>query len=214
VAAVILAPVLGNIVVTTYPSAFWGSLHDLREKTGVLVIFDDVQAGMGRAGALATWTILPGPPVKPDIMALGKGIAMGYPMSAMLATNEVAKAFTPGVHFNTFGGSPFVCHMSIKMMEWLDAHQHEVNEKGDWIRDQFRRRPWVDHVDGSGMLNAFTPDFKGFNGYEFCKAARERGVSLMTHRPLGPIRFTPPLNVSYDELAEVLSILDSVHFKL
>lgn len=215
VAAIILAPVLGNNCVHPYPPEFWRALADVREKTGTLLIYDDVQAGMGRAGALATWKSRAEIP-KPDIMTLGKGIAMGFPMSAMLATEEVASAFTPGVHFNTFGGSPFVCHMAIEMMKWLDKHQEDVNEKGDLIRAAFQHRDWIREHEGAGMLNAFTPAFEqhGYNGYAFCAAARERGLSLMTHRPLGAIRFTPPLNVTVRELETAFGLLDATHAAL
>ena len=213
VAAVILAPVLGNNTVHTYPESFWRALRKLREENGCLLIYDDVQAGMGRAGSLATWTQYG---VRPDIMTLGKGIAMGHPMSAMLATEEVARAFTPGVHFNTFGGSPFACHMAIRMMEWLDHHQSVVNKKGEWIRAEFKARDWIKEHDGAGMLNAFTPNFGqfGYTGYDFCRECRGRGLSLMTHRPYGPIRFTPPLNVGVEELKIAFRIIDEVQAAL
>lgn len=213
VSGIILAPVLGNNLVKTYPSQFWEALDAVRAETGALLIYDDVQAGMGRAGALATWRLHG---VKPDIMCLGKGIAMGHPMSACLATAEVATAFTPGVHFNTFGGSPFACWMACKMVQWLDDHQSEVNEKGKFIRGEFARRDWILHHDGSGMLNAFQPDFDkhGYNGYDFIKEARAQGLSLMTHRPKGMIRFTPPLTVHWGELTQAFSILDSTHQEL
>lgn len=215
IAAVILAPVLGNNLVKTYPKDFWDALADIRKRHGCLLIYDDVQAGMGRAGAVATWRTLPNE-LKPDIMTLGKGIAMGFPMSTMLAREEVAQAFTPGVHFNTFGGSPFVCHMAMEMMFWLDAHQGEANKRGEYIRRGFVKRNWIRAYDGAGMLNAFTPDFDrfGYNGYDLCRATRERGLSLMTHRPLGPIRFTPPLNVAPAELDLAFSILDDAHQSL
>lgn len=210
VAAIILAPVLGNNLVKTYPAKFWNALQQLRERTGCLLIYDDVQAGMGRAGSLATWTQYG---VKPDIMTLGKGIAMGYPMSAILAQEDVAQAFTPGVHFNTFGGSPFVCHMAIEMMKWLDANQDSVNETGEKIRDRFANTRWIDSFDGSGMLNAFLPSFQfyQYDGYQFCNKARSLGLSLMTHRQYGPIRFTPPLNVLPSVLEEAFKILDETH---
>lgn len=210
VAAIILAPILGNNCVTTYNEEFWQALESVRAEHGTLIIFDDVQAGSGRAGALATWKTVG---LKPDIMTLGKGLAMGFPMSAMLAREEVAASFTPGVHFNTFGGSPFVCYMAIKMMEWLDENQNNANIKGDAIRQSFKNRDWIKSCDGSGMLNAFLPDYErfGYNGYDLCAASRSLGLSLMTHRPLGPIRFTPRLNVPMAELIEAFEILDRAH---
>lgn len=209
VAGVIMAPVLGNNVVHTYGREFWVALEKLRKETGVLVIYDDVQAGNGRAGYNATWQH-PLCRVKPDIMTLAKGMAMGFPMSALLASADVAKAFTPGVHFNTFAGSPLISWMAVKYIEWLDANLAEVREKGARIRAKFSAREWIKHHDGWGMLNAFTPDFErhGYDGFDFVTEARRHGLSLCTHRQFGPIRFTPPMNVSEDVLRKAFEALD------
>jgi len=211
VAAVIFAPVLGNNLVKTYPDAFFKSLDKIRAETGVLIIHDDVQAGSGRAGEYATWQKSGS---KPDIMTLGKGIAMGHPMSCMLATEEVAQAFTPGVHFNTFGGAPFCCYLAIEMYSWLDDNLDEVRKKGNMIRDFFAGQDWIVDHDGAGLLNAFTPDFVGYNGFDFMHGARRNGLLLATHRPFGPIRFTPPLNVSYIDLEIALEALQTTRSEI
>jgi acetylornithine/succinyldiaminopimelate/putrescine aminotransferase len=212
VAAVIMAPVLGNNVVTTYNAAFWTRLQELHEQHGFLLIFDDVQAGSGRAGHFASWQH-PDCGLQPDIMTLAKGMAMGFPMSVMLAGEDIAEAFTPGTHFNTFGGSPFMCHMACKMIEWLDEHILEVRANGEYIRTALANMPWMHDVDGWGMLNAFTPDFEfhGYNGYDFIHEARKHGLSLVTHRPFGPIRFTPRLNIERIELTIALDLLAVTH---
>lgn len=210
VAAVMLAPVLGNNLVKTYPDAFWQRLEAARKQHGFLLVYDDVQAGNGRAGHYATWQKYG---VKPDIMSLSKGIAMGFPMSVTLASEAVAKSFTPGVHFNTFGGTLMCCFFAIKLYEWLDDNIHLVRERGDFIREQFAKRSWIKHFDGSGMLNAFQPDFEafGYDGYEFIAKSRELGMAIVTHRQHGMIRFTPPLNVTLVDLQRAFSILDQTH---
>jgi acetylornithine/succinyldiaminopimelate/putrescine aminotransferase len=215
VAAIILAPVLGNNVVSTYPMAFWIELERIRDEFGVLIIYDDVQAGSGRAGYFATYQS-PDIGLKPDIMTLAKGIAMGFPMSCLLASEEMAKTFTPGVHFNTFGGSPFVCHMAVELYKWLDFNIEHVRTKGQMIRDGFGEMDWIVDYDGSGLLNAFTPDFErlGYNGFDFIHQARKQGLSLATHRPLGPIRFTPRLNVPASEISQALVMLDDTNSAL
>jgi acetylornithine/N-succinyldiaminopimelate aminotransferase len=210
VAAVMMAPVLGNNLVKTYPKEFWERLEAARAKHGFLIIFDDVQAGNGRAGHFATWQKYG---VKPDIMTLSKGIAMGMPMSVTLASEAVAASFTLGVHFNTFGGTLLCCHLAIALYQWLDANIEKVRANGDYIREQFASRKWISHFDGSGMLNAFQPDFStfGYNGYQFIAESRARGLAIVTHRELGMIRFTPPLNVSRVDLDRAFSILDETH---
>lgn len=210
VAAVMMAPVLGNNLVKTYPDSFWQKLEAMRKKHGFLVVYDDVQAGNGRAGHYATWQKYG---VKPDIMTLSKGIAMGFPMSVTLASEAVAASFTPGVHFNTFGGTLMMCHFAIKLYQWLDDNIHLVRERGEFIREQFDSRSWISHFDGSGMLNAFQPDFElhGYDGYQFIAKSRELGLALVTHRQHGMIRFTPPLNVSLVDLRRAFDILDETH---
>jgi acetylornithine/N-succinyldiaminopimelate aminotransferase len=215
VAAIILAPVLGNNVVTTYPPKFWDALANIRAQHGVLLIYDDVQAGNGRAGQYATWQD-PSCGVKPDIMTLAKGIAMGLPMSVCLASERIAKAFTPGVHFNTFGGGLLQCHLAIEFYKWLDTHLPAVRAKGAMIRSAFAEANWIAQHDGMGMLNAFTPDYEsnGYDGFEFTRVARTLGLSIVTHRRHGAIRFTPPLNTPIDEIKKALTILDATHSML
>lgn len=222
VAAVTFAPVLGNNVVYTYPKAFWEQIATLRTIHGFTIIHDDVQAGSGRSGHFATYQgiaeqhgLAPSL-VRPDILCLGKGMALGFPMSAVLASQEVAKAFTPGVHFNTFGGSPFVCFMAQRYFAWLNENLSHVRYIGRLIRDAFQFRPWISAHDGMGLLNAFQPDYAkhGYNGFDFCHEARNHGLSLVTHRPLGPIRFTPPMNVTDRELMMAFTALDDTHIAL
>ena len=219
VAAVIFAPVLGNNVVKTYTMDFWRELSDLRKRYGFLIIHDDVQAGSGRAGYPATYqSVFPegseyAEDVKPDILCLGKGMALGHPMSAMLASEKVAKSFTPGVHFNTFGGSPFVCYLAMRYYQWLEENLEKVRAAGESIRARLYEHDWIDHVDGAGLLNAFTPAYKehGYDGFEFCHMARDFGLSLVTHRRWGPIRFTPPMNVTVEELDLAFQALEKTH---
>lgn len=212
-AAVIMAPVLGNNVVKTYPSEFWDRLQKLREKYGFLLIFDDVQAGSGRSGYYATYQGLPCIK-RPDIMTLSKGMAMGLPMSAMLASEEVAKSFTRGVHFNTFGGTILCCYLAIEFYKWLDENLPEVKEKGERIRKEFSNRSWIRHYDGMGLMNAFRPLFDKYDGFDFVNKAREFGLFLVTHRKDGMIRFTPPMNVTYKEIDSAFKILDMTHESL
>lgn len=214
VAAIIMAPVLGNNVVTTYNPEFWAAIQKVREEHGVLLIFDDVQAGSGRAGYFATWQH-PDCQIQPDIMTLAKGVAMGFPMSVLLAGEHIAMSFTPGTHFNTFGGSPFVCWMAVKMIEWLDDNIENVRRCGNLIRSRFHTTSWIKEYDGWGMLNAFTPDWRhGYDGYAFIHEARKHGLSLVTHRPHGPIRFTPPLNTSVAALNHAFRAMDKTHAAL
>jgi acetylornithine/succinyldiaminopimelate/putrescine aminotransferase len=215
VAAVILAPVLGNNVVKTYSSEFWEALDRVREETGTLIIHDDVQAGSGRAGHYASWQGTSA--MTPDVLTLGKGLALGFPMSATLASEEVAESFSPGLHFNTFGGSPFICFLATRFFKWLDENINAARLRGRDIRHFFAQRDcWIREFDGAGLLNAFTPDFDrfGYNGFQFCREAQRLGLGLITHRAKGPIRFIPRLNAPTTEIRHALALIEKVHFNL
>jgi acetylornithine/succinyldiaminopimelate/putrescine aminotransferase len=210
VAAVTMAPILGNNVVKTYPKAFWDKLNALRAKHGFLIIFDEVQVGMGRTGNFCchhSETLTGG--VRPDINAMGKGLAMGLPAACILADEEIARAFVPGVHFSTFGGTLLSCFMMRELMEWLDANMGSILVKHSRIAAQFATMQadgLLQGFDGAGVHWGFTPrwDRAGFpdalDGPTVCEAARAHGILMCTHRKHGPIRFTPPLNVSMGEL--------------
>ena len=102
-AAVLLEPVQGEGGVNIAQGSFLKDLRALLKQSGTLLIFDEVQVGMGRTGKLFAYEHYG---VTPDIMTLAKGLANGMPIGAMLATDEVAQAFTPGTHASTFGGNP------------------------------------------------------------------------------------------------------------
>ena len=210
IGAINMAPILGNNVVTTYPLALFKALRAWCDANGVLLIFDDVQAGAGRCGYPATWQH-PEVGIQPDITCLGKGVALGWPMSMVLANEEVATAMTPGTHFNSMAGSDFICHMSTYFIQWLDDHLPWVRERSEKLKQRLLDIPWIKEVDGYGMMLAFLPDWDGYDGFQLCKAAQDCGLLICTWRAHGPVRFNPPMNISDDDLNKALELLESAH---
>jgi acetylornithine/N-succinyldiaminopimelate aminotransferase len=102
-AAILIEPIMGEGGVRVVPSAFLRSLRELCDKNGLLLIFDEVQTGVGRTGEIFAYERTG---VSPDIMALAKALGGGFPVGACLATEEAAKGMTPGTHGSTFGGNP------------------------------------------------------------------------------------------------------------
>ncbi len=210
VAAIQMAPILGNNTVKTYPESFWVKMSELRNKHGFLLNFDEVQVGMGRTGYFCAHhnpQVTFG--VRPDILCLGKGISLGLPAAAILADDRVASAFVPGVHFSTFGGGMLTSHMTLALIDWLKYHQDSVRCKEITIRAEFQRmmdEGLITGFDGVGVHWGFTPNWSGphRDGFEFIQAALKHWVILVTHRPLAPIRFTPPLNISEADLTSAL----------
>lgn len=202
-AAVILAPVFGNNDVRLYDPAWLMKLRMYCTANQILLIFDEVQTGSGRTGAM---TYAQKIRVKPDIITLAKGIGMGAPVGVMLAHGPVANAFTPGSHWSTFGGNPLSCEFIDGMLDWLlwefprggtSAFQN-IEMKGAMIRAYLNSMPWAHNVRGEGMLIAFdlSADAK-----EFAAAAMKEHVIIGAFRSgPGPVKITPPLNTSMDEI--------------
>lgn len=215
VAALVMAPIMGNGVVRTYPRSFWRRLEELREQHGFLIIFDEVQTSSGRCGYYSAWQS-PEIGVRPDIIAMGKGMAMGLPMSATVAREEVAAAFTPGVHFNTTAGSPLVCHVAIRFMEYLDGNLERIRELGQLIRGEIAERAEWMEGEAVGLHASIAPAFDvlPYNAWDFAAECRRRGMILAAFRERGPIMFTPPMVVTREEILEAFRIMDAAHAAL
>jgi acetylornithine/N-succinyldiaminopimelate aminotransferase len=215
VGAVICAPILGNNCVKVYPPGYLQRVRDWCDERGALLLYDEVQSGMGRTGYRAAFQH-PLVGVKPDIIALGKGIALGFPMTATLAMENVAKVMEPGCHYSSFAGGDFICHMALHLQGWLDSNICRVEAGHNKISAALSGMSWIKSVDGLGFMLAFTPDFErhGYDGFQFCAEASKHGLLLCTFRAKGAIRYNPPLNVSAEELDESFAALQATHAAL
>jgi len=207
VAAVIMAPILGNNTVKTYTSVFWERLEALRQAHGFLIIFDEVQVATGRTGTFCAHhnpAVTHG--VRPDIVAIGKGIAAGLPAAVVLADDRVACAFQPGVHFSTFGASMIVCQAMTEVIRWWEENQAQLKEHEEIFRGEFislEDDGLIQAFDGAGVHWGFTPQWSNLwnaNGPRLVERAREYRLLMLTHREWAPIRFTPPLNIETEDL--------------
>jgi acetylornithine/N-succinyldiaminopimelate aminotransferase len=204
-AAVMLAPVAGNNDVQEFPEEW---LHQLRawcDETGVLLVFDEVQTGAGRSGTRYTYAEREG--VRPDILTLGKGVAMGVPTGVCLARAEVAEAFTPGSHFSTFGGNPLCAAFVNGMLDWCTPENLVMVEgKGMHLKRHLAMSGWAKNVRGPGMLIAFDIDV---DTIDFAMACLESGLLVGAfRRGPGTVKVTPPLNASLDDLQLGLALMD------
>ncbi|WP_444667973.1 aspartate aminotransferase family protein [Cereibacter changlensis] len=127
-AAVLIEPIQGEGGIRVLPDACLKGLRDLCDETGALLVFDEVQCGMGRSGRLFAheWS-----GVTPDIMMVAKGIGGGFPLGAVLATERAAVGMVAGTHGSTYGGNPLGCAIGARVMELVndDAFLAEVNRK-------------------------------------------------------------------------------------
>jgi len=205
-AAVLIAPVFGHHDAQPYPEGWLRELRDECTNYGTLLIFDEVQTGSGRCGGI-TYAKKIG--VQPDIICLAKGIGMGAPVGAMLASEEIAKSFTPGSHFSTFGGNPISLAFVDVMLDWLSEESNiaRVNQVGTYMREAFEYMGWAKNIRGEGMLLAFDLDK---NAMEFADRCMEMGLLIGAFRK-NALKITPPLNATYAELAEGLLIMNTVY---
>ncbi|MBL4926696.1 aspartate aminotransferase family protein [Fuscibacter oryzae] len=207
--AVIIEPIQGEGGIRTMPDACLKGLRDLCDQHGALLIFDEVQCGMGRTGRLFAheWA-----GVAPDIMMVAKGIGGGFPLGAVLATEKAAKGMTAGTHGSTYGGNPLGCAVGAKVVEIITdpAFLSEVNRKAALFRQGLEglvaAHPKVfDSVRGQGLmlgLKCVAPNtdvVKAGYGQNLLTVAASDNV----------IRLLPALNIPDVDIAEALKRLDA-----
>ncbi len=176
---------------------------------GALLIFDEVQTGVGRTG---TFFAYEKEGVVPDVITLAKGLAGGVPMGAMAATEEVGKAFEPGTHASTFGGNPLASAAALYLQKAIDDRQllARCQDLGAHLgsallRLSERRRPRTRGVRGRGLLQGLVLDG---DATPVVVKARAKGL-LVSVAGGNVVRFAPALTVTREELDEAVSLLDA-----
>lgn len=214
-AALFLAPVEGNHLVRGYDPAFLRELHAWCKAYDVLLVFDEIQTGSGWTGYYSAAEMYDVP--LPDIMTIGKRIAMGFPMTATMTSAEIAECIGLGQHFNTFAGSPFVCFMANRWLDWLENGGLEmIRINGKLIRTQLEAMPWITKVNQFGMMISLQPDYDNlpYRGNDLCASALEQGLLIVTHRRDKEVRYSPPCAAPVEQLERGAELLDNAHENL
>ncbi len=209
IAAVMVEPVQGEGGIRPLPDACLKGLRDLCDETGVLMILDEVQCGVGRTGKLFAheWA-----GITPDVMMVAKGIGGGFPLGAVLATENAASGMTAGTHGSTYGGNPLACAVGSKVMEIVadEAFLAEVNRKAGLLRQGLEglvaSHPSVfEAVRGSGLmlgLKCVAPNTDVVaSGYAHDVITVPAADNV--------IRLLPALNLTDDDISEALQRLDA-----
>jgi acetylornithine aminotransferase len=209
VCAVMLEPVQGEGGVRIAHPDYLKQVRRLCSDAGVLLIFDEVQTGMGRTGKLFAYEHFG---VEPDIMTLAKALGNGLPIGAMLAKEQTAAAFGPGSHATTFGGTPLITAAALQVVKILTQenivdHCQSIGayfrEKLCWLKERHRL---VTDVRGLGLLLALELTSEAA---PFQKACLERGF-LVNCVQDNVLRFIPPLIIGKQEIDDLISCLDQV----
>ena len=210
--AVIIEPVQGEGGIRIVPDQCLKGLRDLCDSTGTLLIFDEVQCGMGRTGRLFAheWS-----GITPDIMMVAKGIGGGFPLGAVLATENAAAGMVAGSHGSTYGGNPLACAVGVKVMEIIsdDAFLAEVNRKAALFRQGLEGlvagHPTVfEAVRGEGLILGLKCRV---TNTDIVKAGYKLGL-LTVPAADNVIRLLPALNIPDDDITTALGLLDQAAF--
>jgi acetylornithine aminotransferase len=175
----------------------------------VILIFDEVQVGMGRTGRLFCYEHYG---VTPDIMTLAKALANGLPIGAMLSVKELSRAFGPGSHASTFGGTPLVTAVSKAVLSslindgWLEHCTATGNYFKDRLKDLSQKHSLIKEVRGKGLILGMEIDVPGNSIVASCM---KKGF-LVNCAQEKVVRFLPPLIVSKEEIDQLLEALDSI----
>jgi len=206
--AIMLEPIQGEAGVWSATDQFLRELRALTEEHGLLLIFDEIQTGMGRTGKLFHYQHAE---IEPDIMTLGKGIGGGVPLAALLAT-EQASCFEHGDQGGTFNGNPLMCAAGSAVLAEVSkpAFLKAAVDAGLFLESELQKlsaRHGLGEVRGRGLLLAL--DLKLPIGPALVAQALPAGLLLNSPQP-DALRFMPALNVTRDEISEMIDGLDAI----
>ncbi|MEM7041636.1 MAG: aspartate aminotransferase family protein [Pseudomonadota bacterium] len=211
-AGILIEPVQGEGGLRALSVDYLEALRRLCDQHDLLLIYDEVQTGLGRTGKLFAyeWSS-----ITPDLMALAKGIAGGFPMGACLSTARVASAMAPGTHASTFGGNPLACAAANGVLDVLlgDGFLEQANEAGELLLSEMQRLAKafpgiVSEVRGKGLMLGFKLTDDHVNAEVVGQLLEHHLLTV----PAGDnvIRLLPPLIIGQDEIGEAISTLEEL----
>jgi len=207
-AAVFLEPTLGEAGVVPPPAGYLVAAREICDATGALLVLDEVQSGIGRAGA---WFLHQAEGVRPDVVTLAKGLGGGMPIGACVGIGPAGHLLRPGDHGSTFGGGPVVCAAALAVLDTIEREDLIVSAAtvGDLLADGIRAAglPAVTGVRGRGLWYAIT--FGDARAAAFEAAARAAGFLVNTVGP-DTVRLAPPLVFTAADAQAFLAALPGI----
>ena len=206
VAAIIVEPLQGEGGIHQADPAFIRAMRDICDRENIVLIFDEIQCGMGRTG---TFFAKEHYDVQPDILTAAKALGGGVPIGAILTNEKVAGTLEPGDHGTTFGGNPLVTAAALATIEVIDQEglMKQAAEKGQWLKQQISQRQ-PDHygirdVRGLGLMIGIEFEFET---KPLMQKMFEKGV-LANATAENVLRLVPPLNIAYEDLERTLEVM-------
>ncbi|GKX31123.1 acetylornithine aminotransferase [Vallitalea longa] len=207
--AVLLEPIQGEGGIRPANKEYLKQVRDICDMNNLVLIFDEVQCGMGRTGEMFAYQLYD---VKPDIVALAKGLGSGVPIGAVIANEEIAKGFNPGDHASTFGGNPLACTAAKVVLEEISKNDFldNVKEQGNYLTKKLNelkdKYEFITDVRGHGLMKGMEMNIPV---KDVIKKCMEKGL-LLVGSGERIIRFVPPLIVKKDDIDSAIAILGSV----
>ncbi|AEK20129.1 acetylornithine transaminase [Methanococcus maripaludis] len=205
--AIMIEPVQGEGGIHPADKEYLKAVRKLCDENNIVLIFDEVQCGMGRTGTVFSYEQYG---VIPDIVTLAKGLGGGFPIGAMVAKSEIASAFTPGSHGTTFGGNPLACASSAAALDVISTLLDNAVEMGKYFKNSLKtleeKYEFVKEVRSLGLMVGVELTF---NGSEIVSKMFEKGF-LINCTSDTVLRFLPPLIVEKEHIDAMISALDEV----
>jgi 4-aminobutyrate aminotransferase len=217
VAAFLVEPILGEGGYIVPPDSFLPGLRDLCDRYGILLIFDEVQCGVGRTGKMFAgqhWG------VAPDIMTLAKGLGSGLPIGLIVAKKKIMEKWPRGAHGNTFGGNPVCCAAALATLNLVEGeYAGNAAEVGEYFMGRLRelqtRHEVIGEVRGKGLMigiELVTNRASRTPARELCEAVLHRAFHnglILLSCGISTVRFMPPLMITKGDVDEAFSILEA-----
>jgi len=216
--AILVEPIQGEGGVRPLEASFLRGLRNLCDTHGLLLLYDEIQCGLGRTGHWRGWQATGAEEAIPDGISWAKGLGGGFPIGAFWVRKPFADLLGPGTHATTFGGSPLACAAGLAVLGAIENENLLANtrERGAQLTAAVKNFPLVREVRGAGLLLGIEvddfPASEGENGPPALRLTRRLIEAGLLVAPAGErtIRFLPPLNVTAAECDEAAEILRSV----
>jgi acetylornithine aminotransferase len=207
-AAVFLEPIMGESGIVVPPDGYLAAARDITARHGALLVFDEVQTGMGRTG---TFFAHQHDGITPDVVTMAKGLGGGLPIGACLATGPAAQLLTPGLHGSTFGGNPICASAALAVLRVLadDDLVRRAGALGKALHQNIEslQHPLIDHVRGRGLLCGIVLTAPSAKDVE--AAARSAGFLVNAPAP-DVVRLAPALTITEPQLDTFVTALPGI----
>jgi len=214
VAAIIVEPIQGEGGINIASKEFIEGLRELCNKKDMLLIFDEVQCGLGRTGKMFAYQHYN---VEPDILTLAKSLGGGIPIGAFITKDKIAFAFKPGDHGTTFGGNPVACAAAIAFLKVLQKEHlvEKCQEKGEYFKKKIEelKEKYPKFIKEARIMGLMVGLEIEKDGPEVVKKCLEKGI-LINCTAGNVLRFLPPLIVKEEEIDYLIEVLDNIFKKI